>query len=126
MGGFGWIAFSMMLPPAWDSSKSRRLILVLRFSPIASEMEGSSCVWLTCAEGRWLKSPMGASGDLSRLNTSKLSLESKTSTISSSSLIIGWEEVTSTLTEDWKGISTCSTPSRMGPVMRKSGNVTLI
>ena len=38
-GSLAWVAFSSALPPTLDSIRSRRLDLVLRWSPIAFGME---------------------------------------------------------------------------------------
>ena len=64
---------------------------------MASGMEEASWVWLIWAEGSCPRSSTGISGDSGWLKTSKSSSESKTLTISSSSssLIVGWEGVTS-------------------------------
>ena len=35
MESLAWIAFSSMLPPTWDSNRSKRLVLVLRCSTMA-------------------------------------------------------------------------------------------
>ena len=74
-----------------------------------------------------LRSPIGLLEEESRLKTSKLSSESETSTIysSSSSLIIGWEEVASSVVY-CGGRVTLSTPFGIGLVVRKLGVATLI
>ena len=77
VGGLDWTAFSVTLPPVWDSSRSRRLVLILRYNPIASGIKGSFCVWFTYARGRWLKSPMEASREWSQLKISKSSQSQK-------------------------------------------------
>lgn len=58
----------------------RKLVLGLHYIPMPFGTEESPCVWLPPAKGRWLKSPMEASGDWGWLNTSKSSSESKIST----------------------------------------------
>ena len=61
------------------------------------------------------------------LKTSKSSSDSETLTISSSSsLIVGWEGVASSLTVCWNGNSICCTPSGAGLGLRKPGTTTLI
>ena len=50
--GLARVVFFGALPPTWDSIRSRMLDLGLRWSPIASGMEESLCVWLIYAEGK--------------------------------------------------------------------------
>ena len=78
--------------------------------------------WITWAEGRRLKPPVGTSGDWGWLKTSK----SETWTTSSSSLIVGREGTTSSSAVYWKGSSTCCTPSRVGPGLRRLSTAMLI
>ena len=51
-GSLARVVFFGALPPTWDSIRSRMLDLGLRWSPIASGMEESLCVWLIYAEGK--------------------------------------------------------------------------
>ncbi|KAL0002990.1 hypothetical protein SO802_016771 [Lithocarpus litseifolius] len=53
--------------------------------------------------GRWPRSPVEVSGDRGRLKTSKSSSESKTSTFSSSSLIVGWDGIAFSSIAHWDG-----------------------
>ena len=95
MGDFVWMAVSSTLPPTWDSSRSKRLNLVLCCSTMASGTIKASWRRLTWAGGRWLKSPAGTFGDWGWLKTSKSSSKSETSTTCSSSLIASWKGVAS-------------------------------
>ena len=124
------------LTPSWDFMTSRRLVLGLHCIPMASKMEGYPCVWLTWAEGKWLKSPTGTSGDSSWLKTSKSSSDSSSelsilttfpfSSSSFSSLVAGWERVASSSALHWRIGSTFSTPCGLGLGLRKLGTATLI
>ena len=75
---------------------------------------------------RWPRSLVEVSGDKDQLKTSKLSSESKTSTISSSSLVIDWDEVASSSTARWDDNAIFGMPSRIGSMMRKPGTTMLI
>ena len=92
--------------------------------------------WLVCAGRGWPRSPNGISGSEGWLKTSKSSLELETSTIPSSPLVKGWDEVASSSAACWKDSATFGMPSGIGsvvkmpsriePVVRKLGTATLI
>ena len=107
-----------------------RLALSLHCIPIAFEIEESSCIWLTWAKGKWLKSLVGDFGDWGWLKTSKSFSESSTSTTvsysSSSPLTAGCEGVVSSLALYWRIGSTFSTPWGLRPGLRKPDIATLM
>ena len=66
--GLVWIVFSSVLPPACDSSRSKRLDLVFHCSTMVFGIERDFFVWLALAKGRSPKSPEGTLGDWNWLN----------------------------------------------------------
>ena len=65
-----------------------------------------------------MRSPDRVSRVKGWLKTSKSSSDSETSTISSPSLIVGWDAVAFSSATHWNGSATLGMPSRIGSVVR--------
>ena len=76
--------------------------------------------------GRWSRTPVEVSGDKGRLKTSKSSSKLETSTVSSFSLVVGWDKVATSSTVHWDSNAIFGMFSGIGLVMRKAGMTTLI
>ena len=132
VGGLVRVAFLSASIPGWDFIRSSRLNLGLRWIPILSIISVNG--WPRSKDG-WPRSGVEVSGNKAWLKTSNSSSESDTSTISSSSVSAGWEEV-ATLVVCYGGEATfgmplgiglvVSIPSGTRPLIRKLRTATLI